>query len=263
MFRSRSRKPRMTDKLLPLAFGATAGLAAGLLLLRKAGSERPTDRGRSDVALIDLEERIVDRLVRDPVLGRRAIDVAALTPGIVELTGSVEDEDESDRAVRVAREVGGVRTVLNRLDVASLEEHLADTRERLREGDPALTETHWYGMEVGMGRRRQGRSTEPTQPDDRNKIMERELGVAYALEQASEPLDKVGPAVEGHTSSLAAPTSYGSVDATSHRSLGNEDARPESEFGPGEVTDTAKEGTELTIEQADGASDEVKRDLND
>lgn len=261
MFRFRS-EPQISDRIVPLALGATAGLAAGLFLLRRAVRGR-TD-GELEAGMIDLEERIVDRLAADDVIRDRAVDVAALTDGIVELTGNVRDDEEADRAVRLAQTTPGVRTVLNRLDVEILEEHLSDTRERLQAGDPALTETGWTGVRVGTGLRRQGRETEPDRASDKVGMIERSLGVNRAVEQTSEPLDKIPPAVEGHTSGNAAPTNYGRVDDASHRRFGNVPERPLQDLNPlSRVEENVKPGTELTIEQAEApTSDEVRRGLN-
>src|SRR5690606_5348959 len=39
--------------------------------------------------LILLEDDVLDAFLTDPVLGRRGIDVGAISPGIIELSGSV------------------------------------------------------------------------------------------------------------------------------------------------------------------------------
>ena len=53
-----------------------------------------------------------------------------------------------------------VHTVVNRLTVEMLEQHLEDTRRRHEDGAPQLHERRWEGMGTGMGARRQG----PTDP---------------------------------------------------------------------------------------------------
>ena len=174
-------------KMIPLAVGATAGLAAGLYFLGRAGRGMMRRRTVGD-GLELIEQRVVDALVEDEVIAGRSIEVAALSYGIVEITGEVQDDEEARRVVALAQSVPGVRTVLNRMDVADLEGRLAETRQRYDDGDPALHETHWYGVRVGTGTRRQGRSTDPDQRDDRVDIVERTLDTDRSIEQSSEPI---------------------------------------------------------------------------
>lgn len=198
-----------------------------------------------------LEEEVADALAADPVLGNRSIVVGALTMGIVELVGEVRDEWEADRAVRISERVPGVRTVLNRLDQGVVEDHLANTLDRLDAGDASLETTHWYGMGVGMGRRRQGHDTDPDRPDERQQMVTRALGTDRVVEETSERLDKVPTGVEGHSSMPAAPTDRGTVEEASHRRLGNEPVEPLQELNPeGQVLDNMKTGTDLTLEES-------------
>jgi len=50
----------------------------------------------------ELEERVLEAFRNDPTLSERAIDIGALEDGIIELTGSVNSEEESHQAVAVA-----------------------------------------------------------------------------------------------------------------------------------------------------------------
>lgn len=144
-----------------LGVGAGAAYAAVRMLLRRR-QERPP----LDPELEQLETDAVDALCADAVTGRCAIDVAALGPGVIELSGSVPDEAASDRAADVVQRVQGIATVVNRLRVEVLERHLEDTRRRRGAGEPALHASGWEGMRAGMGARRQGPQTEPARRDD-------------------------------------------------------------------------------------------------
>lgn len=108
----------------------------------------------------DLEDRVLEAFRNDPTMSERGIDIGSVGAGIVELSGWVDTDAEAEYAVTLARGVPGVDTVVNRLGVGDEEEALADAARRRAEGDPALTEAHWEGQQVGIGRRRQGSSAE-------------------------------------------------------------------------------------------------------
>lgn len=76
-----------------------------------------------------LETRVLDRFETDEILRRRAVDIAAVGEGVIELTGWVRSGEEAARAAAMARAVSGVEMVLNRITVRSPEE-LADDAER-------------------------------------------------------------------------------------------------------------------------------------
>jgi osmotically-inducible protein OsmY len=114
----------------------------------------------------ELEERVLEAFRNDPILSERAIDIGAIDEGILELTGWVNAEDESQQAVVVARGVPGVETVVNRLAVRADEDLFDELADRYEDGDPSLTEGHWEGQSVGTGRRRQGNSAELDRHED-------------------------------------------------------------------------------------------------
>jgi hypothetical protein len=126
--------------------------------------------GQTEYPGAELEAAVVDALRNDEHAGNSAIDVAAIAPGVIELSGTATDWMAARRAVEVTQGVAGVSTVVNRLDIEALENQMARTRQRFAAGDPSLTETQWQGVGVGMGRRRQGVSTEPPQRDDSAKM---------------------------------------------------------------------------------------------
>ncbi|MFO7261631.1 MAG: BON domain-containing protein [bacterium] len=229
-----------------IAAGVLASVAAGWWLRRR---RRSTLALSADLA--GLEERVVDALLADPVLSQRPIEVGALSDGIVELTGTVRTEHEADRAVHVAERVPGVATVLNRLDVDLVRSRLAETRRRFEAAAPELTETQWYGIRVGTGRRRQSAGTDADRPDDRVDLVSRALGVDRAIEQTSEGISKLAPGVEGHTTAPAAPIDRGLVATAPHRRLGNVPEEPLQDLNPRSgIHENVKKGTELTLEEA-------------
>src|SRR5687768_1968088 len=114
----------------------------------------------------ELEERVLEAFRNDPLLSERAIDIGAIDEGIVELTGWVNADDESQQAVVVARGVPGVETVVNRLAIREEEELFDELADRYEDGDPSLTEGQWEGQGVGIGRRRQGNSAEIDRHED-------------------------------------------------------------------------------------------------
>src|SRR5690606_35582539 len=238
------------------AIGFVLGVAASLRGRRTAG---PSPR-----VLARLEKRIERALSEDTVLCAREIEVGALTDGIVELTGRVRDESESDRAVAVVQGVQGVRGVVNRLDIGIVEDHLAVVRERDERRGPGDRARFWYGNRVGMGRRRQGRETDPDRPDDRVASMTEDLGTDRALEAPSEVLEKVPTAVAGHSVKPAGPTDRATVDESSHRRLGNVPPEPIQDLNPvSRVRENVKKGTELTLEEAGLEADVIERDSKD
>jgi len=128
--------------------------------------EESDDAQGSHDPVEELEERVLEAFRNDPVLSERAIDIGAIDDGILELTGWVNAEDESQQAVVVARGVPGVETVVNRLAVRADEDLFDELADRYEDGDPSLTEGHWEGQSVGTGRRRQGNSAELDRHED-------------------------------------------------------------------------------------------------
>ena len=167
---------REREGLLPWAVAVGAGAcAAAFTILRFARRRRAAVTGG---VLDTLEESAVETLRRDQLTGRCAIDVAALGPGIIELSGVVPTLEIGQRAARLLHALDGVRTVVNRLETGSLEDRLAENRLRRAQGEPALRERQWYGMSVGTGRRRQSANTDPGRDDDTVERLTRELDVS-------------------------------------------------------------------------------------
>lgn len=84
---------------------------------RENGSSDSALRAETDARR--LERRLLRALQEEPVLSERAIEIAVVGDGVVELTGSVHAIEEVSRAAALARNVAGVNMVLNRIDVRS------------------------------------------------------------------------------------------------------------------------------------------------
>jgi osmotically-inducible protein OsmY len=186
---------------LVFALGAAGGFALGMLLsgrMRAAGQVKAwggeTLRRARGVAarirpmrlrrlpgemgeLTGLEDAVIEAFLDDDVLGERGIDVGAISRGIIELSGAVRTAEEAERAVRLARRVAGVDTVVNRMEVDDGRRRRGGPRDYGDAAD-ATRMSEWQGRTSGMGRRRQGAETEPDRSDDSRRFRER------ALEQA-------------------------------------------------------------------------------
>jgi hypothetical protein len=224
-----------------IAIGAAAGFAAGVLMAERFGGFKGlTDRikdtfgggtGEEDEdfdyegleddefdpdfdedletpkaslnGVEELEERVLEAFRNDPTLSERAVDIGALEDGIIELTGSVNSDEESRQAIVVARGVPGVETVVNRLVIGADEDLFDEAAHRYEDGDPPFTERHWEGQQVGTGRRRQGNSTEVDRhADPRNILEDRSLKEDRAFMAAA---DEIGDTAERRKSSKKAP----------------------------------------------------------
>jgi hypothetical protein len=136
----------------------------------------------------ELEERVLEAFRNDPILSERAIDIGAIDEGIVELTGWVNADDESQQAVVVARGVPGVDTVVNRLAVRADEDILEELADRYEDGDASLTEGQWEGQSVGTGRARQGSSADVDRHADPHAALE-EAAIDHELLDSDEAGD--------------------------------------------------------------------------
>ena len=176
------RTDRSNQAILAL-FSISAGLAGGFWLLRRQAATEG-DAGRRWGQPRGSAQDVAEALRKDSKLGRRAIEVDAVAEGVVELTGTVRERSEAERAVGIAQRTTGVYTVVNRLVVDAEESKRAEAKRRWSEGAPDLRERHHYGMGVGMGTRRQSPSTDPDRPSDKQSMIERELDVTRFDEQS-------------------------------------------------------------------------------
>ena len=142
--------------------GAAAAYAVSRLLKAQPVVRRREMRG--------IEKRVLQALLNDAASRNESIDIAAVSGGVIELSGVVDSPEIARRIVSLVDGVAGVHTVLNRLEIRSVEARLQRSRKRT-DGES----TRWYGGSVGMGRRRQGAETGPRQRDDHASLLARSL----------------------------------------------------------------------------------------
>jgi hypothetical protein len=95
-----------------IGFGA---IATGLFVSRRGRHlVKEAWQGRERTRL---EDRVLDLLWGDPVLGRREIDVDELDSGVVAIIGEVRTEQERKVALALARDVKGVTEVQDHLRI--------------------------------------------------------------------------------------------------------------------------------------------------
>jgi hypothetical protein len=212
--------------LFTLALGAVAGLAVGVVVAQRFGglagiSARLRERlgegrleavdGEYDIDEYDsdeleesddesddviLEERVLEAFRNDPILSERAVDIGAIGEGIIELAGWVHDDGEAAHAVTIARGTPGVETVVNRMAIGEIESAFDDNARRYESGDPTLSEGHWEGQQVGIGKRRQGTSDEfDRHADPKPKLEERWLSAEEAIRAAADETEELGATV--------------------------------------------------------------------
>lgn len=108
-----------------IGFGA---LATGLLASRRGRHlVKEAWQGRQRTRI---EDRVLDVIWGDPVLGRRDLDVDEIGEGVIALYGKVRDEQERRVALALARQVKGVKEVEDHLMVAP-RDRARRARERL------------------------------------------------------------------------------------------------------------------------------------
>jgi hypothetical protein len=183
--------------VLGISAGVATGVAAGLWLWRRRAGEMSDGLERWAEPRGSAQD-VAEAFRGDSKLSRRRIEVDTIAEGVVELSGSVRDRAEADRAVGIAQRTTGVYTVVNRLRIEAEESARETTRRRWNEGAPELRERHHYGMGVGMGPRRHSPATDPDRPSDKPRMLERDLDVGNVeedLEAASFP-ESGGGAVE-------------------------------------------------------------------
>ncbi|MGQ0813571.1 MAG: BON domain-containing protein [Gemmatimonadota bacterium] len=164
--RLKRRKRPETATWAIVAGVALTGAAAAYALSRlvKSGPVQRRLDSRS------LEKRVLQALLGDEITRSQGIDISAVGPGVIEVSGAVERADAARRVVDLIDAVPGVHAVLNRLEIPAVEERLQRNRKQ-RDGDGP----RWYGGRVGIGKRRQSRETDPPQPDDSIAMRARSL----------------------------------------------------------------------------------------
>jgi hypothetical protein len=253
-----------------LAAGAVAGIALGVFFAQRAGGfsalsskvrERFGGEGRGWRGMAEaahgvaedeeeddfeageaeeLEERVLEAFRNDPILSERAVDIGALGDGIIELSGWVHDESESDHALVLTRGIPDVTTVVNRLELRTEEEQRARNANRYASGDPALAEARWEGQSVGTGRRRQGTSQEPDRhADPKTELEDRWMNEQHAIEAAAEEIDNIAERRSRSKAPLKGDRTGGSPIAPTGVPKSDHVAEPESR----EAKEVLREGT--------------------
>jgi Predicted periplasmic or secreted lipoprotein len=213
--RYRDDSPSFGGILASITAGAVAGFAVGVVVAQKMGGlsgiaarmsrrfpepddgselhhgygEEELESDETDSEAL-LEEEVLSAFEHDPVLAERAIDIASVGTGVIELSGWVRNEAESRRAESVTRRVLGVEAVVNRL---SSEEDVDTQPPEYEDEDRDRDETNeprpggqWAGQRVGTGRRRQGNSEEADRHSDpKPELEERWLDKGHAIEEAA------------------------------------------------------------------------------
>jgi hypothetical protein len=207
-----------------LVAGAVAGVALGIFLAQRAGGfsalssrvrerfgrgEGRRGRGHADAShgvadydeeeddfdadeAEELEERVLEAFRNDPIMSERAVDIGAVGEDIIELTGTVNDEDEADHAVTLTRGVPGVTTVVNRLSIRVEETKRGRNARRYTTGEAMPNEGRWEGQQVGTGRRRQGTSQDVDRhADPKPELEERWMREQHAIEAAADDIDGI------------------------------------------------------------------------
>ena len=242
--------------LLVRGFEGTLGRGAAERIRRAAGERMSPGRGRrtgaDDGDVVELEDRVLDAFLADDVLSERPIDVGAVAPGIVELSGVVWSRDEIRHALASAQAVRGVQTVLNRLEVEDDQGRWALDPEDAEEERSSGGE--WTGLRVGMGSRRQGRSTDPSRHDDSHH--QREVAVERAdRAQFEEEGYHHRPRVAARGYDPRDPGSFAEDDLDNQSPYGKHatPAPPPREAlnSRSRVGEGMKPGTELRLEGAD------------
>lgn len=109
-----------------IGFGA---LATGMLVSRQGRHlVKEAWQGRERTRI---EDRVLDRIWGDPILGRRDLDVDEVSDGVVAVYGKVRSEQERRVALALAAQVNGVVDVQDHMTVASRDRR-ARARRRLR-----------------------------------------------------------------------------------------------------------------------------------
>lgn len=213
--------------------------------------QRPVHEERS---LVQLEDAVLESFLLDPVLSERGVDVGCISPGIVELSGSVRTPAEVERAVSTARGVPGVVTVVNRMDVE-------DDGHRVRgTADSTATEGRmsgeWTGRNVGMGQRRQGIETENRGGlDDSQHMREVALEQSDRDQYEDEDIAHAHPLMSSRPGTGTAATNYSEDELDNQDPYGKHAVpvpeQPQTLHSQARVGEGLPPGMELALEGED------------
>jgi hypothetical protein len=260
---------------LAYTLGALGGLALGALLTqflgRDAASRTRRDAGadaaparfrpgrlrrpaREQDELLTLEDAVLDAFLADEVLCERGIDVGVVSAGIVELSGSVRTRAEAARAMSCARSVQGVSTVVSRMELEAERERMHPRFDAETEGFQ-MSGSEWTGHGSGMGRRRQGRDTDPHQRDDSRHQIEEALEAADRAQFVEEGYHDRPRVAERDLPVEANRTRYREDELDNQTPRGQHAVpvpeQPQALNSLSRVGEGLKPGTELELEAAD------------
>jgi hypothetical protein len=109
------RRPR-TSPRTAFVWGLALGVSAVIVLawrgVRRAGEDEQPRWDAETARTIAM-----GALLADPQLRRYALQVRAITPDILDVSGTVDTAEDAERAMAAVREASGGRTVLDRIDV--------------------------------------------------------------------------------------------------------------------------------------------------
>lgn len=163
-FKRKKQRPEAAIWLVVAGVVLTGAAAYAVTRLLRSGPVRR----RLD--LRSLEKQVIQALLSDETARTQGIDIAAVGEGIVELSGTVDTQENARHVVGLVDRIPGVHAVLNRLEINAVESQLQRNRTKT-----AGSATRWYGGSVGMGRQRQGTSSDPDRYDDRAEMLTRSL----------------------------------------------------------------------------------------
>jgi hypothetical protein len=152
------------------------------------------DDGDDEFASADpeLEDRVLEVFVNDPVLAECPVDIGAIRAGTIELTGAVQTREEYEHATTLADGVPGVETVVNRMNVREEETSEDAAAMHYAAGDPRYTESRWESDIVGTGRRRQGTSEDVGRHEHPKVPLEnRATSEEAGLQDAADDVDDI------------------------------------------------------------------------
>lgn len=114
----KNKEPGLSNPAVKVGIFAAVALGAAVsgFLVTRQGRHFVKDvwdgRKRSP-----LEDRALDMLWADPVLGRRRIEVVEIEPGVLALEGQVRSREERRKALNLMARLKGVSEIEDRLEL--------------------------------------------------------------------------------------------------------------------------------------------------
>lgn len=113
---NQSKKPADLAVKVGIASAVALGAVVSGFLISRQGRRFVRDvwRGRRRT---QLEDRVLDAIWGDRVVGRRAIDATEIEDGVIAITGEVGSSQEHGRVLALAESIKGVREIDDHLVV--------------------------------------------------------------------------------------------------------------------------------------------------